>query len=56
MTKKSLVTKKAVAKAKGNSTKKVDTSKPAANKVVSAKGLYNLCATGTHIQSGTITP
>jgi hypothetical protein len=51
--KKSLVTKKAAAKAKGNSTKHVDISKPTTNKVVSAKGLAKACATGQHL--GTVT-
>jgi hypothetical protein len=37
MEKKSLVSKKAAPSTKSNSTKKVDTSKPAASKVVAAK-------------------
>jgi hypothetical protein len=41
------------AKANCNSTKHVDISKSTTNKVVSAKGLANACATGQHL--GTVT-
>jgi hypothetical protein len=55
MKKKSLVTKEAAAKTKGNSTTNVEISKPTAVKVVSAKSLSSACVTGKHIASGTIT-
>jgi hypothetical protein len=41
MEKKSLVGKKAAPATKGKSTKKVDTSKPAASKVVAARSVGN---------------
>jgi hypothetical protein len=41
MEKKSLVSKKAAPATKGNSTKKVDTSKPTASKVVAARKIGN---------------
>jgi hypothetical protein len=41
MEKKSLVGKKTAPATKSNSTKKVDTSKPAASKVVAARNLGN---------------
>jgi hypothetical protein len=40
MEKKSLVSKKTAPATKGKTTKKVDTSKPAASKVVAAKPLF----------------